>query len=81
MEGCDGNFMTTHELAKMLLEGEDVAVVVSGYEGGVNDLNQINYLAVHRDVNDAWYYGKHELCNGDCWHDGFGPTEKACFIR
>lgn len=43
--------MTSHELAKKLLELPDYPVTVSGYEGGVNIVD---------NVHDEWYYGKHE---------------------
>ena len=53
--------MTTHELAKQLLEGPDVMVTISGYEGGVDEIKTIHPMkSLKTHVNDAWYYGPHE---------------------
>ena len=40
-------------------------VVVRGYEGGVNDVVYIEACYIERDVNGAWYYGKHVRVVGD----------------
>lgn len=59
--------MTAHELARRLLEGPDLMVTVSGYEGGVDEVTHImGERPLHINVNTAWYYGKHEFCNGGC---------------
>jgi hypothetical protein len=53
--------MTSHELARKLLEGEDVMVTVRGYEGGVNEINTIYPVdTLYLNVNTEGYYGKHE---------------------
>lgn len=53
--------MTAHELAKKLLELPDVMVTVSGYEGGVNEVQGTNEPAILAlNVHEEWYYGKHE---------------------
>tara|TARA_R110000868_G_scaffold11323_3_gene55381 strand:- start:1704 stop:1967 length:264 start_codon:yes stop_codon:yes gene_type:complete len=66
--------MTVRELIKVLTEIEDqevrvmVSVMVSGYEGGYNDIvigngidNNIPAIVnVALDVNEEWYYGAHE---------------------
>ena len=62
--------MTVKELIKVLTEIEDqeVRVMVSGYEGGYNDIvigngidnNTPAIVHVALDVNTEWYYGKHE---------------------
>ena len=38
----------------------DLQVVVSGYEGGYNDVGRFEKIKIIRDYNTAWYYGKHE---------------------
>jgi hypothetical protein len=38
-------------------------VVVDGYEGGVGELKEISTVCLSLNVNDAWYYGEHELCD------------------
>jgi hypothetical protein len=56
--------MTVKQLIEELskIEDQDLRVMTSGYEGGFNDLetktNNIQFMAL--DVNDEWYYGKHE---------------------
>lgn len=39
---------------------QDLYVFVPGYEGGVDDagISEIKQIAL--DVNDEWYYGRHE---------------------
>ncbi len=62
--------MTVRELIESLskVEDKEIRVMVRGYEGGVNDMiigngiedntPAIQYVAL--DVNDEWYYGRHE---------------------
>ena len=62
--------MTVRELIESLskIEDKEIRVMVRGYEGGVDDIvigNDIdnNTPAIHYvalDVNEEWYYGKHE---------------------
>lgn len=37
----------------------DLLVYLSGYEGGLDDLNYIKDAYVIRDTNKEWYYGRH----------------------
>lgn len=41
----------------------DHIVVVSGYEGGVNEITNVEQVMLTLDVNSAWYYGAHEIDN------------------
>lgn len=62
--------MTVRELIERLsqIEDQEVRVMVSGYEGGYNDIvigNSIEdttpaIIHVALDVNTEWYYGTHE---------------------
>jgi hypothetical protein len=53
--------MTTHELAKQLLDGPDLMVTIPGYEGGVNEVETINKpTPILLNKHTEWYYGKHE---------------------
>lgn len=55
--------MTVRELIEKLsqIENQETRVMIKGYEGGVNDINNIaSIVDVALDVNDEWYYGKHE---------------------
>ena len=39
----------------------ELDVLVSGYEGGVHDVDQLNPVTYIRDINnEQWYYGNHE---------------------
>jgi len=56
--------MTVKELIESLskIEDQEVRVMIRGYEGGVDDIINntpaIQYVAL--DVNEEWYYGRHE---------------------
>ena len=62
--------MTSHELAKKLLEMPDCEVTVREYEGGVNIIDSISEPAeLALNVNSAWYYGKHDYTDRDESYD------------
>lgn len=46
------------ELSKL---SQDAMVVVSGYEGGVNEMHIVSSKIVQLNVNTSWYYGNHEI--------------------
>lgn len=56
--------MTVKQLIESLnkIEDQDIRVMVSGYEGGVDDIMNNTPAIIHvaLDVNTEWYYGKHE---------------------
>jgi hypothetical protein len=56
--------MTIKELIKILstIEDQEVRVMVKGYEGGVNDIDNNTPAIIHvaLDVNEKWYMGRHE---------------------
>jgi hypothetical protein len=56
--------MTIKQLIEELskIEDQDLRVMTSGYEGGFNDVENINLTPIYMalDVNTEWYYGKHE---------------------
>ena len=52
--------MTAHELAKRLLAGPDVRVIIRGYEGGFNDVSFLKDCVVSVDEHiDSPDYGRH----------------------
>lgn len=54
--------MTAHQLAEKLLAGPDYAVVIRGYEGGVNEVDFISEAKVHPNYYEGYsYYGKHYI--------------------
>ena len=71
--------MTVKELIEKLstIEDQDLRVMTSGYEGGFNDLENINTLPIHMalDVNEEWYYGRHERVD-----DMYGTTNSEYHI-
>ena len=67
--------MTVKELIEVLqkVENKDMRILISGYEGGHNDLetsaNNIQEVALN--VNEEWYYGSHEIVGeGAIVHEG-----------
>ena len=42
-------------------------MVVRGYEGGVDDILRLEHAVLKLNVNEEWYYGRHEreILNGD----------------
>jgi hypothetical protein len=53
--------MTVAQLIEQLKNyPSDLPVVVSGYEGGYNDVDTFETIKIVRDYNEEWYYGKHE---------------------
>lgn len=70
--------MKVRELIKQLevVDG-DLNVYVRGYEGGVDDVCNIGKpVDVALNVNDAWYYGKHEVIDeGYNEYDGYDEAK------
>ncbi len=75
--------MTVEQLIEALRTyPSDLRVMVDGYEGGCDDLEQESILLrdVRLDVNVRWYYGRHEEAyEGD--HHEESPTARALLFR
>jgi len=53
--------MTVSQLIEALKNyPPDLPVVVSGYEGGYNDVDSFENINIVLDYHTAWYYGRHE---------------------
>jgi hypothetical protein len=39
----------------------ELNVFIKGYEAGYNDINTISHEELVLNLNNIWYYGKHEL--------------------
>jgi hypothetical protein len=56
--------MNVRELIEKLstIENQDARIITSGYEGGFDDIENLNLepVDIALNVNDEWYYGKHE---------------------
>jgi len=51
-----------HELSK---HQPQTRVVVQGYEDGFDDISKVLSLAVEKNPDDAWYYGRLIKSDGD----------------
>jgi hypothetical protein len=58
--------MTVGQLIETL-QGYDpfLMVIVSGYEGGVDEAKQAGQVRVKLNAHNEWYYGKHEVADYD----------------
>ena len=55
--------MTVQELIDALQNcPKDMMVVISGYEGGYNDMSGLKTIRLKLNSNTAWWYGSHETC-------------------
>ena len=58
--------MTIKELIEKLKDyPEDTRVIVDGYEGGYEDVNNVDIIHIKLNVNSADYYGPHDSCKAD----------------
>ena len=54
--------MTVGELIEKLQQLDpDIHVFVQGYEGGFEDVSVSDIKDMALNVNEEWYYGKHEF--------------------
>ena len=44
---------------------QDAIVVVSGYEGGVNEVGDATECNLELNVHTDWYYGAHEITDNE----------------
>jgi len=56
-------------IAKLQEADENLDVVMSGYEGGKEDVEEIEVIKIKKDVNTEWWYGKHEEVTGKGEYD------------
>jgi hypothetical protein len=75
--------MTVKQLIEQLstIEDQDARVMTSGYEGGFDDVENLNLEPVDMalNVNDEWYYGAHEVAE-DRYHLDKFQVVKAIII-
>lgn len=58
--------MNVRELIKTLKNyPPDMEVILSGYEGGYDNVTNVTQRDIKLDVGRAWYYGKHAACDRD----------------
>ena len=65
--------MNVKELIEKLKEfDQESMVIVAGYEGGHDEITGCKPIGLRLNVNDSWYYGRHEEstdhdnCKVDC---------------
>ena len=44
---------------------QDLMVVRDGYEGGLTEINNVETEHIVLNVNEEWYYGKHEIADDE----------------
>jgi hypothetical protein len=63
--------MKVKELIEALKQhDQDLMVIRSGYEGGVEEITSTEVGPIALNVNTSWYYGKHEQIYKDDLHPG-----------
>ena len=60
--------MNVKQLIEQLQQFDpETMAVVAGYEGGYNEISEADTIRLNLNVNNEWYYGKHECDNnGEC---------------
>lgn len=54
--------MKVKDLLKQLQElDQESMVIISGYEGGYNEVSSADPKQIALNVNTSWYYGCHEI--------------------
>lgn len=73
--------MTVKQLIERLQDmPDDHMVVIRGFEGGVDEVNEIEETRVALDVNEEWSYGSHELLDPRDEGDG-DRIAQAVYLR
>lgn len=73
--------MNVQQLIKKLEKLDPKAmVVVSGYEGGVNEVKSVSPVTIDLNVNDEWYYGKHEVVDDATYSHKEGLKQKQAVL-
>jgi hypothetical protein len=63
--------MKVKELIEQLQQfNPEMETMRHGYEGGVENINFLSMEPVALNVNEEWYYGKHEVIYKDDEHPG-----------
>lgn len=74
--------MTTQELIEKLQQfPPDTRVVIPGYEGGLNDVGDLEEIEIYLNYNTSSYYGPHEEVNDYTTEFNYNKCEKAQAIK
>ena len=52
-------------IEKLQRYDSETMIVVNGYEGGYDEIEEVKEIKLKLNVNEAWYYGKHEIVAPD----------------
>jgi hypothetical protein len=52
-------------IEKLSTYDPEMMVIISGYEGGVNEASSVGQVKIKLDYHSEWYYGKHEVTDRD----------------
>ena len=67
-------------IAQLQTYDPDLMVVVSGYEGGVEEAGHTSEHTIALNVNESWYYGPHEMIDKYDQHEGHERVQ-AVYVR
>jgi hypothetical protein len=72
--------MTVKELVDALNSlPQEHMVVIRGYDGGVDEIANIENVKIDLGINKEWYYGSHELIDArDATDDDFAAIYLSC---
>lgn len=55
--------MTVKELIEELKSmPQDVKAIIHGYEGGANEISEVELTHIQLNVNHKYFYGDHKFC-------------------
>lgn len=72
--------MTTHELARKLFAGEDVLVLINGYESGFTTIKDIVCKEVTQTQAKSGYVGEYDLTEEDPPYEPLSESFKALIL-
>lgn len=67
-------------IAELQQFNPDLMVVVSGYEGGVEEAQATSEHTIALNCNESWYYGPHEMIDKYDQHEGKERVQ-AVYVR
>lgn len=74
--------MKIRELIQTLSQLDpELPVVVRGYEGGYNDVSEVNTIAIPLNINTRWYYGTHGDTDESPRNSETSPKVPVVYLR
>jgi len=72
--------MTSHELARKLLAGEDIPVLINGYEGGFTTIKDVTCREMTQTQSKPDYIGEYDLTEEDPPYEPLSESFKAVIL-